>query len=224
MIDMLAICAHPDDLEVCAGGIFLKAKKEGKKTGLIIMTRGESGGHAAVETRILEGKRSAEILQLDYYKQLEYPDAGLFFSPETVEGLIPYIRECSPKLILTLDPMDYHPDHKAVSQITDAAAFSAGLNKYSEDGSDWHYDGILHFSADRRTNKRRPDILVDISDVIEEKRMICDAHASQKVTGFAVELAEEMGRTARVKYAEGLYLKQSLLLSGVSGLFWDGKE
>lgn len=218
MIDILAICAHPDDLEACAGGIFLKAKEEGKKTGLIIMTRGESGGYAPMQTRIDEAKQGARILGVDYFVNLDFPDAGLEFSRETVDAVIPHLRACSPKIILTLHPDDYHPDHVAVSKITEAAAFDAGLNKYSTDGSDWHYDSILYFGADSHTNRQRPDIYIDISDVIEKKRQACSAHASQHITEFAIEMAREYGRCAQVEYAEGLYLKQSLIVSKVSGL------
>lgn len=218
MIDLLAVCAHPDDLEACASGIFLKAKKEGKKTGLIILTRGEAGGHASMQTRVDEAKEAAQILKLDYYVNLNFPDAGLEFSQDTIEKVIPYLRACSPKLILTLHPDDYHPDHIAASRITEAASFKAGLNKYSVDGSDWHYDSILYFSADTRTNRRRPDILIDISNVIEEKRKACDAHVSQKITQFSIEMAKELGRCAGVEYAEGLYLKQSLVISNIAGI------
>ena len=65
MVDLLAVCAHPDDLEVCASGIFLKAKKEGRRTGLIVLTRGESGGHAEMETRLREAAEGARLMGLD---------------------------------------------------------------------------------------------------------------------------------------------------------------
>ena len=219
MIDLLAICAHPDDLEVCAGGIFLKAVNEGKKTGLIVFTRGEAGGHATMEQRMEEFENGAKALKLDYFKQLSFPDAAVRFSDETINALIPLLRECSPKVICTLHPDDYHPDHKAVSQIVDAASFSAGLNKYSTDGSDWHYDNILHFGVDNKTNRKRPDILVDITDVICDKIKACDAHKSQEVTQFAVDLALEYGKLANCQYAEGLYINRNpLCVDSVSAL------
>lgn len=219
MVDLLAVCAHPDDLEVCAGGIFIKAKKEGKKTGLIIMTRGEAGGHADMKTRLDEAREGARLLGLDYFKQLDFPDAGLYYTQETVEKVAPFIRACSPKLIFTLHPEDYHPDHAAVSQIAESAAFVAGLNRYSQDGSDWHYDGIVYFSADLKTNPRRPDLLVDVTAEAEQKRLACAAHASQKVEAFAMSIARRYGELAGVTYAEGLYLKQCLLMHSLSSFF-----
>lgn len=219
MVDLLAVCAHPDDLEVCAGGIFIKAKKEGKKTGLILLTRGEAGGHADMKTRLDEANEGARLMGLDYFAQLEFPDAGLFYTPETVGKVAPHIRACSPRLIFTLHPDDYHPDHVAVSHIAESAAFVAGLNKYSDDGSDWHYDGIVYFSADLKTNPKRPDLLVDITAEAEQKRLACAAHASQNVEAFAMNMARRWGELAGVPFAEGLYLKQSLLLHSLISFF-----
>jgi LmbE family N-acetylglucosaminyl deacetylase len=219
MVDLLAVCAHPDDLEVCASGIFLKAKKEGRRTGLIVLTRGESGGHADMETRLSEAREGARLLGLDEYHQLDFPDAGLMYNSEAVEKVAPVMRACSPRIILTLHPDDYHPDHVAASQIARASAFTGGLNKYASDGSDWHYDVILYFSADRRTNGKRPDLIVDITEEAPQKRAICAAHASQHVEEFAMELSRRDGELIGVPYAEGLYLYQALPLHSLESLF-----
>lgn len=218
MIDMLAVCAHPDDLEVCASGIFAKAKKEGLTTGLVIFTKGESGGYAESKDREEEAKAAAKILELDYFVMLDFPDAGVYFGKEAVDALIPHLRACSPRYVLTLLESDYHPDHRAVSEITRAACFTAGLKKYSGDNTDWHYEALLYFGADNRTNKRRPDIYVDISDVMEIKKRSCKAHKSQNVLPFAMKIAEEYGRDAKVDYAEGLYLGHSITIDSIKSL------
>ena len=218
MVDIMAVCAHPDDLEICAGGIFIKAKKEGLKTGLVIMTDGAASGRSEKDTRHQEALEGAKRLQLDYFEQLDFPDAALEFNQQSVQALIPHLRRTCPRLLFTLHQKDYHPDHVAASRITEAAAFSAGLPKYADDGSDWHYDSILYFSADQRTNPQRPQVLVDVSDVMEEKLHACDAHVSQKVSGFAKAYAESLGKIAGVPYAEGLYLGQAVVLDRVQGL------
>lgn len=218
MIDLLAVCAHPDDLEVCASGIFAKAKKEGLTTGLVIFTRGESGGYAEQSEREEEAKKAAEILCLDYFVMLDFPDAGVYFGKEAVDALIPHLRTCSPRFVLTLLENDYHPDHTAVSRITKAACFTAGLKKHSDDNTDWHYEALLYFGADNRTNKRRPDIYVDISDVMEIKKRSCEAHKSQEVLPYAMSLAREYGRDAKVDYAEGLYLSHSITIDSIKNL------
>lgn len=218
MVDLLAVCAHPDDLEVCAGGIFLKAKQEGLKTGLIILTDGAASGYAQADARRLEAAEGAKRLGLDYFVQLDFPDAALAFTQEAVQALIPRLRKAAPRLIFTLHPSDYHPDHVATSKITEAAAFAAQLKKHAQGDEDWHYDAIVYFSADMRTNPKRPQLLFDISDVIEEKRLACDAHASQEVTAFALDYSKSLGRMAGVPYAEGLYLGQVLVMDKVAGL------
>ncbi len=219
MVDLLAICAHPDDLEVCAGGIFAKAVQEGLRTALIILTKGEAGGYADAETRVREAEAAAKILGITYLKILDFPDAGLWYHESAVQSLIPYIRECAPRYIFTLLEEDYHPDHRAVSQMTRAACFRAGLKKYSGNNTEWHYKGILYFGADNRSNKRRPDLYIDISSVAEIKKAACEAHRSQNVTAFAMDMAKQYGRAAGVSYAEGLYLEESLPLSSVRALF-----
>jgi len=78
---------------------------------------------------------------------------------------------------------------------------------------------LMYFSADYRTNKSKPDILINIEDVIEERNKCCDAHTSQGVTPHAIKAAEYLGRLARCKYAEGLYLRNPLTLNSASGLF-----
>lgn len=218
MIDLLAVCAHPDDLEVCASGLFAKAKKEGYKTGLVIFTRGESGGYAEQKVREEEAEKAARIMELDYFVMLDFPDAGLHFGKEAVDALIPHIRKCSPRYILTLLENDYHPDHIAVSRITKAACFTAGLKKHSQDNTDWHYEAILYLGSDNKRNKRRPDIYVDITDVIEIKKKSCEAHKSQNVLPLAMNLAEEYGRIAGVEYAEGLFLGESITVDSISSI------
>lgn len=208
MVDILAVCAHPDDLEVCAAGMFAKAKKEGLKTGLVIFTRGEAGGYAEQREREAEAKKAAEILKLDYFEMLNFPDAGVYFCKEAVDALIPHLRKCSPKFVLTLLEDDYHPDHTAVSRITRAACFTAGLKKYSDDDTDWHYDALIYFGADNRSNRRRPDIYVDISDVIEIKKNAC-IRFGNITGGYAVTkmgcLTAEIDEQKLLNYFHNIY-------------------
>ena len=165
MIDILAVCAHPDDLEVCAAGIFAKAKKEGLKTGLVIFTRGESGGYAQKCVREEEAEKAAAILQLDYFAMLDFPDAGMYFSKEAVDALIPHLRKCSPRFVLTLLEEDYHPDHTAVSKNNKGSLLYSGTEKIMRMTiRTGNYDAHSLFSGrNNRTNRRRPDYLMWIS-------------------------------------------------------------
>ena len=219
MIDLLAVCAHPDGLEAGLGGTFIKAKQEGLCTGLVLFTKGEAGGHAEAELRMREAEKAASEMELDYFAVLDFPDAGLFYSPEAVQALIPHLRKCEPRYLFTLLSEDYHPDHAAVSKITEAARFCAGLKKYSPDGKEWHCEDLLYFGVDDRRNRQRPELYVDISVVIDRKRRILEAHASQQILEPCMRMAEAYGQIAGVGYAEGLYLKAAFTVRHPGALF-----
>lgn len=218
MIDILTITAHPDDAEIGVGGILLNAKKQGLKTGLIICTRGESGGIVPMATRVQEAEAAAKIMGYDYFRQLDFPDAGVEVNAANIERLIPLVRECAPQIVLTIHPDDYHPDHKAVSQLVDKTVFVAGLKKHAADTSTWHPHQFFYFSLDPRTNTKRPDIIVDISDVWEEKKKTLNAHGSQKVTDFVERWTQYLGMLGKFPYGEGLYLKQAVKISTIEKL------
>lgn len=222
MLDYLVIGAHPDD-ESAVAGILLKAKKEGKKAGLICLTKGESGGFALKETRVEELKKAAELMELDYFKHLDFPDAGIEFNTESVEKLIPYLREAEAQVVLTLHPDDYHPDHLATSKIVDRAIFVAGLKKHASDDKTWHPKQVLYFSLDRRTNQSRPDIIIDISDVYDKKLEVVKCHDSQMIAQYVELYARFMGGLGGFEYGEGLYIRQPLRLSAVSTLLSNNK-
>ncbi len=223
MVDFLVITAHPDD-EAAVAGLLLSAKESGCTTGLICLTQGESGGFAAKEQRIRELDESVALLDLDYFKLLDFPDAGIEFDTAGVERLIPLLRESEARLVLTLHADDYHPDHRAVSQLVDRAIFVAGLNKYSDKGETWHPSQVLYFSLDPKSNPRRPDIIVDITPFMEKKRKILQAYTSQEIAPLLVSWSEQMGFLGGFTYAEGFYLKQPLSLDGAESLLNTSKR
>lgn len=218
MVNILAITAHPDDAEIGVGGILLKAKRHGLKTGLIVCTGGENSGYASKTERRREAEAGAAVLELDYVRFLDFPDAGVEVNTANMQTLIPLIRECAPEVVLTIHPQDYHPDHQAVSHLVDRTVFVAGLKKHAVDAITWYPHQFFYFSLDPRTNTKRPDIIVDISDVWAEKKKALDAHASQKVTEFAEEWARYLGMLGKCAYGEGLYLKHALKISTIEGL------
>lgn len=222
MIDYLVIGAHPDD-ESSVTGLLLKAKKEGKKTGLICFTKGEAGGFATKEDRVRELKNAAELLDLDYFRHLDHPDAGVEYTTEAVEELVPLLREASPQVVLTIHPDDYHPDHVAVSKIVDRAVFVAGLKKHSNDDKTWHPKQVLYFSLDKRTNARRPDVIIDITDVYDKKLEVVACHETQQIAQYVELGAKQMGMLGGFTYGEGLYIRQPLRLSHVDALLSQNK-
>ncbi|MCH4888977.1 carbohydrate esterase [Acidaminobacter sp. JC074] len=216
MLDYLFIGAHPDD-ESSVVGMMLKAKNEGKKTGVVILTKGEAGGFATKNTRVEELKKAAEMMDLDVCINLDFPDAGVEFNMTTVDAIIKVLVEHKPKVVLTLHSEDYHPDHRAVSQSVDRAVFVAGLKKHMGNET-WHPQQVLYVSLDQRTNPHRPDLIIDITEVYSLKEKVVSSYESQGILPFVEKHASYYGGLGGFKYGEGLYIKQPLRISTVSSL------
>lgn len=221
MLDILVVTAHPDD-ESRVTGIMLKAKKAGKTVGLVCHTRGEAGGFAAMQTRIDELKNYAEFMQLDYFKHLDYPDAGLEYNKPLVENLANIFRSVKPQIVLTPHWDDYHPDHVAICKTVDNAVFVGGLKREGDEGT-WHPKQVLYFGLDDMTNARRPDIIYNISDVIEEKQIACNFHASQGIGSYVEPDGKRLGSMGGFKYGEALYIRQPLRLDDIESIFNNNK-
>lgn len=217
MLDFLVITAHPDD-EMAVAGLLLKAKKAKYITGLICLTKGESGGFATKEERVAEINAAAKVLGLEYLRILDFPDAGVEATSEGVQTLIPLLRECEARTILTIHPEDYHPDHRAVSALVDRATFVAGLNKYGSDGKTWHPSQVLHFSLDPKRNLRRPDIVMDISDVKQQWLKAIACYPSQEIQPMLEGWASYTGSLGGFPLAEGLYHQMPLRLQDIESL------
>lgn len=223
MLDFLAITAHPDD-ESAISGLFLLAKQQGYSTGLICLTQGESGGFATREQRIEEFEKATQILGLDYVKLLDFPDAGLEADVQSMERLIDMLRECEAKVVLTIHPDDYHPDHRAVYALVDRALFVSGLNKYSTDNKTYHPSQFLTFSLDPKRNKNNPDIVLDISSVEKTWEQVIKSYASQEIFHILKLRAQYLGLAGGFSLGEGLYCPQMLRLGDVSSLLNNSKS
>lgn len=217
MLDVLAIGAHPDDVEAGGAGFLIKAKKRGLKTGLIILTRGEAGGFAKVETRIEEAKKASSIMGVDYFKIMEYKDAGLEDTAENAKPLAQLIRELKPKVILAPWEEDYHPDHIAAHHLVNRAAFVAGRNI---DGRGvWEPQQILYFSINFK-NIKTPDIIIDITEEMEVKRQTLMAHASQfgPILQGIEMLGQYYGMLGGISFGEGFVKKNPVRLKDIGDL------
>src|SRR5690349_7332630 len=110
-IDVLAIFAHPDDVELAVGGTLLQMKSLGYKTGALDVTEGEMGTRGTVEGRAKEAEEAARILKLDVRENLQLPDGHVWLTEETRTKLVRVLRRLKPKLLLTHQIDDPHPDH-----------------------------------------------------------------------------------------------------------------
>lgn len=177
-VDILAIFAHPDDTELTVGGTLLKMKSLGYKTGALDVTEGEMGTRGTVEIRAREAEDAARILKLDIRENLELPDGHVFVTDEERTKMVRVLRRLKPKVLLTHQIDDPHPDHNHIAQLAREAARLASMQKY--DGAFGQPRIPVPIVAHNIFSHRVvPSFIVDISDFLEEKMNAVRAHASQ---------------------------------------------
>ena len=235
-LDLLFIVAHPDDVELAASGTILKTKAEGKKVGILDLTKGELGTRGTVETRKAEADDAAKILGLDIRENLGIRD-GFFKNDEEHQLLvIAAIRKYQPEIVVTNAYYDRHPDHGRACDLVTDSCFLAGLSKIETfEGNNsqkaWRPNLLLHIIQDTFI---KPDFVIDISDYIDQKIEAIRAYKTQfYVPGVELDEAptyisnpafmdviigrtREYGKSINVQHAEGFLSKKIL---GVDSLF-----
>jgi bacillithiol biosynthesis deacetylase BshB1 len=176
-VDILAIFAHPDDMELCVGGTLLKMKALGYATGSLDVTRGEMGTRGTPESRADEADRAAQILKLDVRENLGLPDGRVFADDESRTKLVRVLRRLKPKVILTHQDADPHPDHNHIVQLVRESARLASMRKYDEEGGEKiAVPNVAHNIFSRNVHS---SFIVDISDFLDAKMEAIRAHSSQ---------------------------------------------
>ena len=186
-LDILAVGAHPDDIEIACGGTLAKLVEQGHRVGIIDLTDGEpTPGSPGPEFRLAEARRAAEVLGVVHRVTLDLPNRRLFDSFEARVTLAKKLRKHRPRLVIGLGgktPMA-SPDHYQASLIIEAAVFYAKLTKWDE-----HFDGLPPYVVPRRLecllafNTLSPAdsgaMVVDIGDTLEKKLAAIACYASQ---------------------------------------------
>lgn len=185
-IDILAIFAHPDDVELTVGGTLLKMKSLGYKTGALDVTRGEMGTRGTVEGRAAEAEEAAKILKLDVRENLGLPDGRVFATDDERAKLVRVLRRLKPKLLLTHQIDDPHPDHHHIAQLVRESARLASMRKYDADFGQEKIKVpiVAHNIFSQRVV---PSFIVDVSDFLDAKTEAIRAHASQFYNPDSVE-------------------------------------
>jgi N-acetylglucosamine malate deacetylase 1 len=221
-LDLLAIAAHPDDAELTSGGTLLKMADAGYRTGILDLTRGETGTRGTPETRLREAAKAAKILGVKIRRNAGLPDAHLKVTDEFKMAVAQVIRELEPHTVILPYWEGRHPDHYAAATLGYEACFIAGLKNYPMPGKPFRPFKILYAAAYADV---RPTIAVDITKQYDRRRRAILAYASQfnppkseKRSRVAIPLdalEERMSLQARyygslidVKYAEGFVLKE----------------
>ena len=177
-VDILAIFAHPDDAELTVGGTLLKMKHLGYRTGALDVTAGEMGTRGTVEGRAIEAEDAAKILRLDLRENLGLPDGHIFVTDVERTKMVRALRRLKPKVILTHQIGDSHPDHDHIAQLVRESARLASMRRYDEETGEEKIAVpiVAHNIFSRRVE---PSFVVDISDFLDTKMAAIRAHRSQ---------------------------------------------
>ena len=177
-VDILAVFAHPDDLELTVGGTMLRMKSLGYRTGALDVTRGEMGTRGTVEGRAEEAIAAAQILKLDLRENLALPDGHVFVDDASRTAMVRVFRRLKPKVVLTHQLDDPHPDHDHIAQLVREAARLSSMRNYDrETGPDAiPVPRVAHNVFSRNV---AASFVVDISEFLADKMAAIRAHASQ---------------------------------------------
>jgi bacillithiol biosynthesis deacetylase BshB1 len=176
-LDILAVAAHPDDAEICVGGLLLSAAARGKRVGIVDLTRGELGTRGSAQDRARETAAADALLQPALRLNLELPDGRVEVSLAARERLAEVLRECQPDVLLAQHVEDLHPDHAAAGRIAREAWYLCGLARLAPAGQSarrparlYHFMGHVPFE---------PTLVVDVGAVWERKLELVRCYASQ---------------------------------------------
>ncbi len=236
-LDVLAIGAHPDDVELGCSGILIKEVKRGKKVGIIDLTQGELGTRGTVETRYKEAADAAKIIGVQVRENLKMRD-GFFVNDEKHQmQLIAALRKYKPEIVIGNILEDRHPDHGKAGNLIYDACFLSGLTQVKtkdEHGADqekWRPKYLLHYLQDRFYE---PDIILDVTDVWEQRMETIKAYKTQfhniesnepqtyisspAFLEALVSRARLLGKRIGVQFAEGFVSKKNIGINNLDAL------
>ena len=131
-LDILALAAHPDDVEQTCGGTLIKMAEKGYRTGVLDLTAGDMGTRGTHEQRIEEAGQAAKIMLVSQRENMHFPDARLENTISARMSLALKIREMKPRVVVLPYWQGRHPDHYRCSEMGYEACFLAGLKKLDE--------------------------------------------------------------------------------------------
>jgi len=181
-LDILAIGVHPDDVELSCSGTLLKAIDQGKKVGLLDLTRGELGTRGNAEIRAQEASTAAKLMGALVRENVGMADGFFSHTRESLIKIARVIRKYQPEIILANALEDRHPDHARAAKLTSDACFIAGLTKVESVDNEgntqerWRARAIYHYIQDHHL---KPDFVIDITPYIDQKMELIMTFKSQ---------------------------------------------
>jgi len=231
-VDILAIAAHRDDVELTCSGTLIRAVSLGRTTAVVDLTAGELGTRGSARIRGEEADRAAQVMRLSARENLGLPDGGVVNTPDTRAQLARLIRQFSPTVVIAPSISGKHPDHTVSSQLIRDACFVAGLKKVAPDVPAHRPRKIIHSLA-YREDYVKPTFVVDISEVFETKLEAIKCYSSQfdeaiqagEVNPNGEPLydvirhhAAHYGSLIRTRYGEPFYTTETMRFDDVAAL------
>ena len=234
-LDILAFGAHPDDVEMGCGGTIAKSTSNGKKVGIVDLTRGELGTNGTVEIREEEANVASKILGVSFRMNLELEDGFIFNNKESQIKIVEVIRHYKPDIVLSNTQIDRHSDHGKASDLIYDACFISGLSKLKtsfEGGNQdpWRPKINLNY---QQWNDFDPDVLIDVTNYMETKIESILSYNSQVIknhTSKSTKINSEdfidsisyrsknYGRLIDVEYAEAFQSRRNIGINDISDL------
>lgn len=180
-LDVLAIGAHPDDVELSCGGTVLKLVKQGRKVGILDLTRGELGTRGTEKIREAEAAEATKILRVHVRENIGLQDGNIEVTPATRDRVIRVIRKYKPETLLFPHWLERHPDHEHAHRLCREAWFYSGLEKIETkvDGRTQEPFRPRSYYHYMQTYEFVPSFIVDISEEYDERMKAVLAFKSQ---------------------------------------------
>ena len=235
-LDILAIGAHPDDVELGCSATLAKEISLGKKVGILDLTRGELGTRGSAEIRTKEAIDAANILGVSVRENLDFAD-GFFINDKKHQlEIIKIIRKYQPEIVLCNAIDDRHIDHPKGSKLTSDACFLSGLRKIKTDlnginQEEWRPKKVYHYIQWKNIE---PDFVVDVTGFMDVKIASVKAYASQFYDPNSKEpvspitsknfidsvlyRAQDLGRLIGAEYAEGYTVERPVAVNSLDNL------
>lgn len=237
-LDILVFGSHPDDAELGAGGTIAKEIANGKKVGIVDLTRGELGTRGSAEIRSKEATASAKILGISVRENLGFADGFFVNDKEHQMAVIRILRKYRPETVLCNAIDDRHIDHARGSKLVSDACFLSGLVKIetncdpqSKKQDPWRPNVVYHYI---QWKNLKPDFVVDVTGFIEKKTEAILAYSSQFHDPKSKEpdtpissktfldsvnyRARDLGRLVGVEYAEGFTVERLMAINHLDDL------
>ena len=231
-VDILAIAAHRDDVELTCAGTLLRAVDAGHRAGVLDLPAGESGTLGTAELRAGEAEAVGRVLGLAERRNAGLPDAHLANDEPSRRIVIEHIRHFRPRVVILPFPVGRHPDHRVAAELGRDACFLSGLARYDAAGSPHRPHKILYALA-YREDPVKPTFVVDVTAQFERKMAAIRCYASQfegaKAAGEIFPTGQDLyslvetqnahyGSLIRCHYGEPFYTAETMQVDDVVAL------